>query len=165
MPLREVLEFPDARLREKSVPVTQFNDVLAATVTDLIDTMHASKSIGLCAPQIDVRQQVLVMDHSEDQSAPEVFINPVIDGRRNLGLIEERCLSVPDTTAFVLRATEVDVRAFTIEGREFQCTLTGMPAVTLQHEMDHFEGILVADRVNWFKRRRLRAVERRAASA
>ncbi|MEL7313193.1 MAG: peptide deformylase [Pseudomonadota bacterium] len=164
MALRTVLEYPDPRLRAISKPVDRFDAALADTVTDLIDTMHASNSIGLCAPQIDVLKRVLVMDHTEDHSDPQVFINPIVDARRNLGLIEERCLSVPDVSAFVLRATEIDLRACDLEGREFECTLSGMPAVTLQHEMDHFEGKLVADRVNWFKRRRLRAAERRAAS-
>ncbi|MEO0616096.1 MAG: peptide deformylase [Pseudomonadota bacterium] len=157
MAVREILEYPDPRLHELSRPVDRFDDALARTVEDLVDTLHASASIGLSAPQIDVREQVLVMDHSEDQSAPEVYINPVITQRRGFGLIEERCLSVPGMSAFVFRATAVDVRAQDASGSAFERTLTGMPAVCLQHEMDHFDGKLVADRMNWFKRRRLRA--------
>jgi peptide deformylase len=102
------------------------------------------------------------MDHSEDQSAPEVYINPTILSRRRYGLIEERCLSVPDITAFVLRATEITVRAHDAAGEPFERALSGLPAVCLQHEVDHFDGKLVADRVNWFRRRRLRAAARRA---
>lgn len=162
MAVRNVLEHPDPRLREYSQPVDRFDERLANLVTDLLDTMYESKSIGLSAPQIDVREQVLVMDHSEDQSAPDIYINPTITTSRHFGLIEERCLSVPEISALVLRATEVHVQAFDVNGEAFERTLTAMPAVCLQHEMDHFEGKLVADRVNWFRRRKLRAAERRA---
>ncbi len=162
MAVREILVYPDARLHELSRPVERFDDRIEGVVTDLIDTLHDSKSIGLSAPQIDVREQVLVMDHSEDQSEPEVFINPAILVRRRYGLIEERCLSVPDLTAFVLRATEITVRAQDAKGETFERALSGLPAVCLQHEIDHFDGKLVADRVNWFRRRRLRAAARKA---
>ena len=162
MAVRDILVYPDARLHELSRPVAQFDARIERVVTDLIDTLHDSKSIGLSAPQIDVREQVLVMDHSEDQSEPEVFINPAILVRRRYGLIEERCLSVPDLTAFVLRATEITVRAQDAKGETFERALSGLPAVCLQHETDHFDGKLVADRVNWFRRRRLRAAARKA---
>ena len=155
--VRDILEYPDPRLHELSRPVDHFDDALVRTVEDLLATLHASASIGLCAPQLDVREQVLVMDHSEDQSAAEVYINPVITRRRGFGLVEERCLSVPGMSAFVFRATAVEVCAQDTAGATFERTLTGMPAVCLQHEMDHFDGKLVADRMNWFKRRRLRA--------
>ena len=162
MAIRDILVYPDPRLHELSRPVARFDARVERVVTDLIDTLHDSKSIGLSAPQIDVREQVLVMDHSEDQSAPEVYINPAILTRRRYGLIEERCLSVPDLTAFVLRATEITVRAQDASGATFERELSGLPAVCLQHEIDHFDGKLVADRVNWFRRRRLRAAARKA---
>lgn len=162
MAVREILVYPDPRLRELSRPVARFDARIDRLVTDLVDTLHASKSVGLSAPQIDVREQVLVMDHSADGSEPEVFINPAILLRRRYGLVEERCLSVPDVTAFVLRATEIVVRAQNVGGEAFERELSGMPAVCLQHEIDHFDGRLVADRVNWFRRRRLRAAARKA---
>lgn len=115
------------------------------------------RSIGLSAPQIDVREQILVMDHSDDQSQAEVFINPEILGQRRYGLVEERYLSVPGLVTNVLRATEIRIRAFDTAGVEFERELSGMPAVCLRHEMDHFAGKLLADRINWFRRRRLRA--------
>lgn len=162
MAVREILVYPDPRLYELSRPVERFDGRIERLVTDLVDTLHASKSVGLSAPQIDVREQVLVMDHSEDQSGAEIYINPAILARRRYGLIEERCLSVPDVTAFVLRATEITVRAHDVSGEPFERALSGMPAVCLQHEIDHFDGKLVADRVNWFRRRRLRAAARKA---
>ncbi|MEN7341805.1 MAG: peptide deformylase [Pseudomonadota bacterium] len=165
MTVRNVIEYPDPRLRELSAPVTDFDERLRQIVTDLIDTMHDANSIGLSAPQINVRQQILVMDHSEDQSSPEVYINPEILGRGGYGLIEESCVSVPGVSAMVMRSTHLNVRAFDQDGAAFESTLTGMPAVCMQHEMDHFDGKLVADRMNWFRRRRLDARLKQAATA
>ena len=162
MAVRDVLLFPDPRLNGTSQPVERFDDALQALAADLTDTMHAAGSVGLSAPQIDVLEQVLVMDHSGDQSAPEVYVNPVIVRRRGFGLVEESCVSVPGVSAFVFRASEVEVRACDVTGEPFERTLQGMAAVCLQHEMDHFDGKLVADRLNWFKRRRLRASLRRS---
>ena len=165
MAVRSILEYPDPRLALQADPVSEFDERIAAITDDLVETLHAHDSIGLCAPQIDERLQILVMDHSGDQSDPQVFINPVIQAKRRFGLVEERCLSVPDLSTLVFRATEVQVQAFDTEGQVFKCQLSGMPAVCLQHEMDHFEGKLLADRINWLRRRRLNASLRRRAVA
>ena len=157
MAVREILEYPDPRLRELSMPVETFDDSVVRTAADLIETLHAHQSIGLSAPQIDVRQQILVMDHSDDQSEPEIYINPKVLSKRRYGFIEERCLSVPSFNVFVLRATEIKIQAQDVTGESFERELSGMPAVCLLHEIDHFYGKLLADRMNWFKRRRLRA--------
>lgn len=162
MAVRDILEYPDPRLQEHSAPVEAFDDRLEQTVTDLVETLHAHASIGLSAPQIDVRRQILVMDHSEDRSDPQVFINPVILDKGRYGLVEERCLSVPDIVAHVFRATEIRVRAVDPFGGPFERQLSGMPAVCLQHEMDHFAGKLLVERINWFRRRRLLAALRKA---
>ncbi len=165
MAIREILEYPDPRLNAISAPVETFDERIEQVVADLVDTLHASRSIGLSAPQIDVREQILVMDHSDDQSEPEVFVNPQILARSRLGLVEERCLSVPGLVTNVLRSTVVQVRAFDAAGTAFERELSGMPAVCLQHELDHFDGKLLADRINWFRRRRLRAALEKARKA
>lgn len=155
MPVRDILEYPDPRLHEHSVAVEVFDDSVARAATDLIDTLHASRSIGLSAPQIDDRRQILVMDHSEDQSQAEIYINPEVLRKARSGFIEERCLSVPDVKVMVMRATEITVRAQDLNGETFERELSGMPAVCLQHEIDHFNGKLLADRLNWFRKRKL----------
>jgi len=156
MSIRTILEYPDPRLREHSAPVEVFDKSVERTASDLIETLHATRSIGLSAPQIDDRRQILVMDHSDDQSNPEVFINAQVLTRRRFGFIEEHCLSVPGFSVLVLRPTEIKIRAQKANGEVFETDLSGMPAVCLQHEMDHFQGRLLTDRMNWFKRRRLR---------
>ncbi|MEL7297433.1 MAG: peptide deformylase [Pseudomonadota bacterium] len=165
MTVQTIIEYPDPRLREHSQTVTDFDERLQQTVVDLIETMHHAKSIGLCAPQINILKQALVMDLSDDQSTPEVFINPTIIDRKGFGFIEERCVSVPGVSAIVMRAAQVRVRAQTETGESFERDLSGMHAMCLQHEMDHFDGKLVADRMNWFRRKRLQARMKQAATA
>lgn len=154
MAVRDILEYPDQRLMQRSAAVNLFDDEVQKVANDLVDTLHARESIGLSAPQIDVRIQILVMDHSADQSGAECYINPRVLTRARYGLVEERCLSVPDIGVNVLRATEITVQAQDATGATFERSLSGMPAVCLQHEMDHFDGKLLVDRMNWFRRRR-----------
>lgn len=162
MARRQVLEYPDPRLRLASQPVNDFDDELAELVADLFDTMYAGNAIGLSAPQLDVQREVLVMDLSEDASAPQVFINPKVLDSARPGVVEESCLSVPGVVANVLRATRVKVRARDCEGEVFERELADMAAVCLQHEMDHLVGKVLVDRLSPFRRWRLRRAAARA---
>lgn len=160
-----ILEYPDPRLRLCSEPVTVFDDRLSRWVDDLIETMHAGQAIGLSAPQVDFRREVLVIDLSEDRSAPEVYINPKILSKKAYGFVEESCLSVPGVVANVLRATQIRVRAQDRTGETFERTLEGMHAVCVQHEMDHLRGKLLVDRLSFFRRFRLRRATQRASES
>ncbi len=155
MAIVEILEYPDTRLRTPALPVADFGAGIGGLVDDLVDTLHATSAIGLSAPQLDDSRQVLVMDLSAERSRPEVYINPRVLARARFGLVEERCLSVPGVAVNVLRATRIQVRAVDVDGIEFERELSGMHAVCLQHEMDHFDGKILVDRLNWFRRRRL----------
>ena len=157
MAQREILEYPDPRLRLESTPVADFDDELGQLVEDLLDTLYATESIGLSAPQVNDRREVLVMDLSGNASSPQVFVNPEIVASAAPGLVEESCLSVPGIVANVVRATEVRVRARQADGATLMRDLSGMEAVCLQHEMDHLRGKLLVDRLSFFGRLRLRA--------
>ena len=169
MSRQTILEFPDTRLRETSSPVTEFGAHAAGLVEDLLETLYGTTAIALSAPQIDRREQVLVMDLSGEKSAPQVFINPEILGKRAWGFVEESCLSLPGVTGSFIRATEVLVRAHDVEGKPFERALSGMEAVCLQHEMDHLVGKLFVDKMSVFKRLSVRAQaaarSRKAATA
>ena len=159
----EILEYPDPRLRLRSEPVAIFDENLGDLVDGLVETLHATKAIGLSAPQANVQLQVLVMDLSGNATEPQVYINPKILKRGALGLVEESCLSVPGVVAHVIRATQVRVRAQNRSGASFERDLEGMHAVCLQHEMDHLKGKLLVDRLSLFRRLRVRSAARRSA--
>ena len=157
-----VLEYPDPRLRTRAARVTVFGAPLDALIEDMLQTMYASKAIGLAATQVDVHQQIIVIDTSGNASDPHVFINPSIIARSGLGMVEEGCLSVPGVYDSVRRALRVTVRAVNRAGAEYERDLEGVLAVCLQHEMDHLDGKLFVDHLSWLRRLRARRVLARA---
>ena len=157
MAQRDILEYPDPRLEQRSDEVTEFDDTVRSLVKDLFDTLYATTGIGLCAPQINDRRRVLVLDLSEDASAGQVFINPEILRKSTPGIIEESCMSVPGIKGNVFRATQIRVLAQDASGVRFEKDLSNMEAVCLQHELDHLNGKLFIDRLSWIKRFRIRS--------
>lgn len=151
-----VLEYPDPRLAMRCEPVTDFGPDVAELAANLLDTLYGSTGIALSAPQVGDLRQVLVMDLSEDHSAPEVYLNPEILARKKPGLVEESCLSVPGIVGNVVRHTQVRLRARDIHGETIEKDLSGMHAVALQHEMDHLDGKLFIERLSWIRRLRLK---------
>jgi peptide deformylase len=161
-----IIEHPDPRLRQVAKPVVAFDAELQRLVADMFDTLYAANAIGLAAPQVGVSRELAVIDVSGDRSAPHVFINPRINARAGLGLVEESCLSVPGISGTVKRALQVQVDAHHVDGSAFTRELDGMLAVCLQHEMDHFAGTLFVDRLGLLRRLmfRISAPKLRAAT-
>jgi len=156
MALLEILEFPDPRLRTRAAPVTRFDAALGQLIDDMFETMYAAPGIGLAASQVNVHQQLIVMDCGGERREPLVFINPEVLARDQVGVMEEGCLSVPGIFDEVERAQRVRVRALDREGKPFEVELEGLPAVCLQHEMDHLDGKLFVDYLSMLKRDRIR---------
>jgi peptide deformylase len=149
----EILEFPDARLRTAAKPVEQVDDALRRLIDDMVETMYDARGIGLAATQVNVHRRLLVLDVSENQDTPRVYINPEILARDGSESCEEGCLSVPGIYAEVSRAAMVRVAALDRNGDRFEEDLDGIHAVCLQHEMDHLEGKLFVDYLSPLKRR------------
>jgi len=152
-----ILEFPDSRLRKVAEPVIEVDSRIKTLIDDMFETMYAAPGIGLAATQVDVHQRVIVMDISDNQQAPRVFINPtivVLD--ETLGEYDEGCLSVPGFYETVNRPTRIAVTALNQEGETFTEELQGLMAICLQHEIDHLEGKLFVDYLSPLKRQRIR---------
>lgn len=151
-----ILEFPDPRLRTVAKPVESVDDTLRALVDDMFETMYAAPGIGLAATQVDVHQRLLVLDVSEDQSRPMVFINPEILSAEGHQVYQEGCLSVPGIYADVKRANSVRVKALDRDGKAFEIEADGLLAVCIQHEMDHLAGKVFVDYLSPLKREQVR---------
>ncbi len=157
MALLDILEFPDTRLRTQAKPVATVDDSIRQLVDDMFDTMYAAPGIGLAATQVNRHLQVIVIDVSEDRSAPQVFINPqvtVLDD--TLDSYEEGCLSVPGFHDTVSRPAHIRVRALDRHGVPFEIEPQGLLAVCIQHECDHLNGRLFVDYLSDLKRGRIR---------
>ena len=157
MAILEILEFPDPRLRTRATPVAKVDADTRTLIEDMFETMYAAPGIGLAATQVDIHQRLLVMDVSEDQSDPQVYINPkitVLDPE--LGEYDEGCLSVPGYYETVNRPQRIAVNALDREGNPFTRELEGLAAICLQHEIDHLDGKLFVDYLTPLKRQRIR---------
>jgi peptide deformylase len=156
MALRNILEYPDPRLRTKAAPVSVFDAALGTLIDDLLETMYAAPGIGLAATQVDVHQRVLVIDISDERNAPLVIVNPEILAREGQAQSEEGCLSVPGIFDDVKRAAKIRLRAQDRNGAVLEGDYDGILAVCIQHEMDHLEGKLFVDYLSDLKRERIR---------
>lgn len=177
MAIREILEVPDSRLKQVSVPVTQFDDELRALVADMFETMYDAPGIGLAAIQVGVPLRVLVIDlqpddpdaepvacnhdhgggghhhHQPTKREPQVFINPeILDPSDDHAVYSEGCLSVPEIYADVERPARIRARWQDMDGKVHEAAMDGLMATCLQHEMDHLEGILFIDHLSRLKR-------------
>ena len=76
MTILTVLRFPDPRLRTKAQPVADITDATSTIIDDMLATMYEEKGVGLAATQVDIHQRIVVMDTSEDNDQPIIFINP-----------------------------------------------------------------------------------------
>ena len=156
MAILDVLSFPDERLRTVAKPVEEVNDEIKQLVSDMFETMKDENGIGLAATQVNRHVQVVVMDVSEDQNEPRVFINPEIIRKDGSTISEEGCLSVPGNYAKVERAKSITVKALDQNGESFELDAEGLLAICIQHELDHLKGKLFIDYLSPLKRQRIR---------
>ena len=85
MALREILTFPDPRLKDRALPVEKVDDEIRALIDDMVETMYSADGVGLAAPQIGVSKRIIVVDCNprEDDEGnalpkkPFAVVNPV----------------------------------------------------------------------------------------
>jgi peptide deformylase len=163
VPVRPVLRVPHPTLKQVARPAGSAD--VERLARDLVDTMSSfGHCVGLAAPQIDELVRVIAVDvRSHPKAATTNGLLELVDprlvesGGSELG--REGCLSIPELTANVRRATRVVVEARTPTGGERVVEAFGFEARCLQHELDHLDGILFLDRVELatevFRRRRV----------
>lgn len=156
MAIRKIVYLPDPRLRELTMPVTQFDEALQTLIDDMIETMYAANGVGLAAPQIGISIKLAVIDASRERNQPFVIINPEILAKEQENFMEEGCLSVPSVYDKAPRATKVKVRALDREGKSFELEADDLLAHVLQHEIDHLNGKLFVDYLSPLKRQMAR---------
>src|ERR1044071_4953424 len=150
MAVREILKFPESVLTQPSNPVKNITGTTAELISDMLDTMYAAPGVGLAAPQIGIRDRIIVLDVDHDNPGKRIYklINPVISRSEGEVIWEEGCLSVVDFTAEVRRAARVEVVAFDEDQKEVKIEAEGLLAIALQHEIDHLDGKLFIDRIS-----------------
>ena len=153
MAVRPVLRLPEPVLKQVARPVEEIDDELRSLADDLIDTMRASPAcVGLAAPQIGVSVRAFSLDvrgHKKAQSCHGelVLFNPEILMSAAPAVGREGCMSVPDLTGDVARATQLVVRGLAPDGTSQVLTVDAFEARAVLHEIDHLDGLLFLDRV------------------
>jgi peptide deformylase len=151
VPVRKVVRLPERVLKVRSEEVGD-GDV-SELVADLLETMEVSPAcVGLAAPQIGVARRVIVVDvgsHPKTtvSNGTIVLLDPVVVARSGREVGREGCMSVPELTANVARATQIAVDGRDASGRRVEVRAEGFEARALQHEIDHLNGMLILDRV------------------
>ena len=157
MALLTILCYPEPKLHKVAKPVQAVDARIKALVSDMLETMYEAKGIGLAATQVDVHERVIVIDVSEERSAPLVLVNPEIAWTSpEKHLNEEGCLSVPGIYDGVTRFDQVKVRALDRDGISREIEADGLLAVCIQHEMDHLMGKVFVEYLSPLKRNRIK---------
>jgi len=156
MAILNILNYPDPRLYTVAKPVKEVDASIRRLIDDMAETMYDAPGIGLAATQVDVHQQIIVIDTSQDKRDLKVFINPKIVTSCGSKDYEEGCLSVPGIYEIVTRAETITVEALGRDGKPFTVEAEGLLAVCIQHEMDHLLGKVFVEYLSPLKLARIK---------
>jgi peptide deformylase len=151
-----VLSAPDAErvLDTPCAAVDPADPRVVQLAADLVATMRVSPGcVGLAANQVGVGWRVFSLDVSQHPKARTthgtfVLVNPTVVAASRNERGREGCMSVPDFTGDVRRATRITVSGhMPLTGELVTVTTDAFEARALQHEIDHLDGLLFLDRV------------------
>ena len=142
MALLTIREIGDPILGKTAKEVTALTPRLRILINDMFQTMYEANGVGLAAPQVGVLKRIVVIDVSEEQNEPLVFINPRILESSGEQFGYEGCLSVPGKSGKVRRPDYVKAAAFDRDMQPFEIEGTGLLARCMCHEFDHLDGKL-----------------------
>jgi len=152
MALLEILKYPDETLKQISESVDSFDSELQAFLADLEETMRAGPGgVGIAAPQVGDLRRIAIVDVSAKPKIKHngcmILINPEIKTWDGMKIGREGCMSVPDYTGNVIRASKITLQALNAQGELLDYECEGYEARAVQHELDHLDGLLFLDRL------------------
>lgn len=161
MAILKVKTYPDPTLKKRAEPLSQFGPEEQVLFDDMIETMYGEEGVGLAAPQVGISKRVIICSPTMTRGEEYVFVNPeILEARgRELGL--EGCLSLPGISGEIARARVIRFRALNRQGEPLEMEVKDFFARIIQHEVDHINGILLIDRVDFNKRQELLAAYQR----
>lgn len=140
MAIRNIRTLGDDILRAKAKEITEMTPRIEELIDDMFETMYEANGVGLAAPQVGIRKQIVVID--VDDGNQYVLINPEIVETEGSQTGSEGCLSVPGKTGVVTRPEKVKVKALNEKMEEFELEGEGLLARAICHECDHLKGQL-----------------------
>ncbi len=155
MALLKIVTYPNPVLTTKSAEVKDFGPKMQKFFEDMIETMYVEDGVGLAAPQVGVSQQILIASPNQKQGEEYVIVNPKILEKSGQEKGNEGCLSFPGLSAEIVRAKKIRLQYQDRKGKLHEADIKDFFARVIQHEMDHLDGILMIDRVDFAKRHEL----------
>ena len=169
--VREIVVYPDKRLKLISKEVTSFDGTLHDLLDDMYDTMCSKNGVGLAAIQVGVDTRALIInipledkdgdsygeEHSKNDQPKEntlEMINPVILEKDGTEKFQEGCLSIPGVYEDVERAKHVKVEYYDRYGEKQTIEDDGFLAIAIQHEIDHLDGKVFIEKLSFLKRKK-----------
>jgi peptide deformylase len=152
--VRPVLRLPHPVLQPVAQPVSAIDEDARQLADDLLETMAVSPAcVGLAANQIGSARRAFSVDvtgHKKAKSCHGAFVlfDPRLLVARAPETAREGCMSVPDLTGNVARATEIVVQGLTPDGTERVIEADAFEARAILHELDHLDGLVFLDRVS-----------------
>jgi len=161
--VREIVVYPDKRLKLISREVESFDGALHDLLDDMYDTMRVSNGVGLAAIQVGIDLRALIInvpleveDGELDQPKENTLemVNPVIVEKDGTEKFQEGCLSIPGVYEDVERAKHVKVEYFDRDGNKQMIEDDDFLAVAMQHEIDHLDGKVFIEKLSYIKRKK-----------
>ena len=157
--IREIVVYPDKRLKQVSRPIEKFDKKLHSLLEDMYDTMSAKNGIGLAAIQIGIPLRALIINLPKEEGEQKKedlieAINPKILESKGSIIYTEGCLSVPEYYDDIERAKWVKVEFFDRFGNKKILETDGLLAIAFQHEIDHLNGHLFIEKLSFLKRKK-----------
>ena len=170
MSVLDVLTYPEDVLKQVAEPVQVFDDGLKDFLVDLEATLNqAPGCVGIAAPQVGMLKRIVIVDVSAKPKLKNhgrlILINPEITQWDGFEVGREGCLSVPDYTGNVVRASALVLEALDVSGQPCRYEMEGFEARVAQHEVDHLDGKLFLDRLvsrrsDLFKRKKYKSAKK-----
>lgn len=170
----KIVTTPNPVLSGVSKEIKNFDKKLSETLSEMEATLRNTKDpigVGLAAPQVGLPIRIFQL-RPDEKSEVRSFINPEIvkisedpneytsqSGRKKKAIDDGRipppkgkrllegCLSIPDIWGYVQRKKEVTLKYQDKDGNTHEELFSGFPAIIVQHEMDHLNGILFTHHV------------------
>jgi peptide deformylase len=144
----QITRWPRPVLIQKAQPIDKIDDTIRALAEKMKDIMVEYKGVGLAGPQAGVSLRIFVASPDGTKENAKVYINPVITPSGTLVTNEEGCLSLPGIWGNIKRYSKCSIKAQALDGREFSEQAEGHLARIFQHECDHLDGTLIADKLS-----------------
>ena len=149
-----IVIYPDHVLIDRADEIKDIDQDVINLVDTMKDTLYIAPGVGLAAPQVGSPTRIILVDPTAKKGSKKlvVMLNPIIMERQGMESDTEMCLSVPDVSVEIQRATLILVHGIDIDGKAMEMEIEGFPARIFQHEIDHLNGRVILDYASRLKK-------------